>query len=102
MGSDMIESKAIEIRASKKLRRSNVEIKKLRRSNVEIRFWEQAKAILMLKDEVVRQELRHRSEIEKLKGDIEDIKTACVNELQRIAESRRPFKVVLGDDDEKR
>ena len=89
MGSDM--SKAIEVMKPKRIRNPNGEAK----------FFEQERAITMLKDELVREGLRMRAEVEKLRGEIDDIRTACVNELQRIAESRKPFKVVLGGEDEK-
>ena len=75
--------------------------KRIRKQNGEAKFFEQERAITMLKDELVREGLRMRAEIEKLRGEIDDIRTACVNELQRIAESRKPFKVVIGGEDEK-
>ena len=92
MGSDMIRKQAIEIRKTKLVSKGNGEAK----------LFEQERCIMILKDEIVREGLRMRAEVEKLRGEIDDIRTACVNELQRIAESRKPFKIVLGDDDEKR
>ena len=87
-----MKSQAIEIRKPKAIGK---------RSNGEAKFFEQERAITMLKDELVREGLRMRAEVEKLRGEIDDIRTACVNELQRIAESRKPFKVVIGGEDEK-
>ena len=87
-----MKSQAIEIRKAKAISK---------KGNGEAKFFEQERAITMLKDELVREGLRMRAEVEKLRGEIEDIRTACVNELQRIAESRKPFKVVIGGEDEK-
>lgn len=87
----MRKSRAIEVRNPKSISKPNGEAK----------FFEQERAITMLKDELVREGLRMRAEVEKLRGEIEDIRTACVNELQRIAESRKPFKVVIGGDNER-
>ena len=86
-------------------RKQAIEIRKTKlapKANGEAKLFEQERCIMILKDEIVREGLRMRAEVEKLRGEVDDIRTACVNELQRIAESRKPFKIVLGDDDEKR
>ena len=87
-----MKSQSIEIRKAKPISK---------KGNGEAKLFEQERAIMILKDEIVRDGLRWRAEIEKLRGEIEDIRIACVNELQRIAESRKPFRVVMGGEDEK-
>jgi len=54
--------------------------------------------VLMLKENNFRSEFRLQAEIDRLRQSIEDIKIACLNELHKIAESKKPFKVVFFDE----
>jgi hypothetical protein len=44
-------------------------------------------------EEMVRMQHRYESQVENLRHEVESIKTAAINELQRIALTHKPFYV---------
>jgi hypothetical protein len=51
--------------------------------------------LLMLQENLIREGARISAEMERMKGDVEAIKTACMNQLERVARTHRPFTVTF-------